>query len=119
MIWNYQQRVGVADKPIQIVDRDRQITLTGNKGEIDLEQQIAKLKDGVQGINNKEASKLYARQLTWMMETEKVEAIGNVIYEQADPKARLTGEKAIGILGNNNITVTSNGKQQVTSVIDN
>ena len=119
LIWNYQQRVGVADKPIQIVDRDRQITLTGNKGEIDLEQQLAKLKDGVQGINNKEASKLYARQLIWMMETEKVEAIGNVIYEQADPKARLTGEKAIGILGNNNITVTSNGKQQVTSVIDN
>lgn len=119
LIWNYQQRVGKTDQPIQIVDRDRQITLTGNQGEINLQQQIAKLKAGVQGINQQQASQLYARQLVWMLKTETVEAIGNVIYEQADPKARLTGEKAIGTLSNNNITVTSNGKQQVTSVIDN
>lgn len=118
LIWNYQQRIGTTDKPIQILDRDRQITLTGNKGEINLQQQIAKLKDGVQGIDLQQASQLYARQLIWMMETEKVEALGNVIYEQADPKARLTGEKAIGVLGSNNITVTSNGKKQVTSVIN-
>jgi LPS export ABC transporter protein LptC len=119
LIWNYQERVGKTDKPIQIVDRDRQLTLTGNQGEINLQQQIAKLKAGVQGINQQKASQLYASQLVWQIETQTVEAIGNVIYEQADPKARLTGEKAIGTLDNNNITVTSNGKQQVTSVIDN
>ena len=119
LTWNYQQRVGKTDLPIQILDRDRQITLTGNKGEVDLRQQIAKLNDGVKGINKQQASQLYARQLTWIMDTEKVEATGNVIYEQADPQARLTGEKATGTLGNNNITVSSNGKKQVTSVIDN
>ena len=118
LIWNYQQRVGKTDKPIQILDRENQITLTGNTGEVDLEQQIAKLKDGVQGIDRQQASQLYARQLIWMMETEKVEATGNVIYEQTDPQARLTGEKAMGTLGSNNITVTSNGKKQVTSVIN-
>ena len=119
LIWNYQQRMGKTDLPIQILDRDRQIIVTGNKGEIDLPQQIAKLTDGVKGINQPKASQLYARQVIWKMETEEVEAMGNVIYEQADPKARLTGEKAIGTLGNNNIVVTSNGKQQVTTVIDN
>ena len=119
LMWNYQQRSGKTDKPIQILDRDRQISLTGNKGEIDLEQQVAILKDGVRGINQQKASQLYARQLTWMMSSEKVEAVGNIIYEQADPQARLTGEKAIGTLGNNNITVTSDGKKQVTSIIDN
>ncbi|MCC0175491.1 LPS export ABC transporter periplasmic protein LptC [Waterburya agarophytonicola K14] len=118
-IWNYQQRVGQTDKPIQILDRDRQISLTGNQGEINLQQQIAVLKDGVRGINRREASELYARQLTWTMESEKVEAIGDVIYEQADPQARLTGEKASGTLGNNIIVVTSDGKKQVTSIIKN
>ncbi len=119
LTWNYQQREGKTDLPIQILDRDRQITLTGNKGEIDLQQQIAKLNDGVEGIDPQQASQLYARQLIWMMDTEEIEATGNVIYEQADPKARLTGEKAIGIFGSNNITVKSDGKQQVTSVISN
>ena len=118
LIWNYQQRVGKTDLPIQILDRDRQITITGNKGEVDLQQQVAKLKDGVEGINQQKASQLYASQLTWAIDTEKVEAVGNVIYEQADPKARLTGEKATGTLGNNNISVSSDGKKQVTSVID-
>jgi lipopolysaccharide assembly outer membrane protein LptD (OstA) len=117
--WNYQERIGNTDRPIQIIDRDRQISLTGNKGEINLQQQIAKLQDGVKGINQQKASEIYARQLTWKIDTEEVEAIGDVIYQQADPKARLTGEKAVGTLGDNNIVVTSDGKQQVTTVIDN
>ena len=117
--WNYQQRIGTTDRPIQILDRDRQISLTGNKGEINLQQQLATLQDGVKGINQQEASELYARQFIWQIDAEKVEATGNVIYEQVDPQARLTGEKAIGTLSDNNIIVSSDGKKQVTTVIDN
>jgi LPS export ABC transporter protein LptC len=119
LTWNYQDRLGKTDRPIQIVDRDRRLSLTGNKGEINLQQQLATLENGVQGINQAEASELYARQIIWQLDTEEVEAMGSVIYEQAKPKARLTGEKAIGTLGDNNIVITSNGKQPVTSVIDN
>ena len=117
--WNYQSRQGKTDRPIQIVDRDRQIDLTGNQGEIDLQQQLAKLTGGVRGINQQQPAELYARQLIWKIDTEKVEATGNIIYEQSDPPARLTGEKAVGTLGNNNIVVTSDGKKQVTTTIDN
>ena len=119
LTWNYQDRIGKTNQPIQILDRDRQISLTGNRGEIDLQRQLASLQDGVQGINRLKASELYARQLNWKIDTEEVEAIGDVVYEQADPQARLTGEKAVGTLRDNNIVVTSNGKQQVTTVIDN
>ena len=119
LAWNYQQRTGKTDTPIQMIDRDRQIILTGNEGEFDLQRQIAKLNDGVRGINRQKASELYARQLIWKIATEEVTATGNVIYEQADPKARLTGEKAVGTLNNNNIIVTSDGKKQVTSIVDN
>ena len=119
LTWNYLERIGKTDRPIQIVDRDRQISLTGNRGEIDLIQQIAKLDNGVRGINRLEASELSARQLTWNMDTEEVEAIGDVVYEQADPPASLTGEKAVGTITNNKIVVTSDGKQQVTTVIEN
>lgn len=119
LTWNYQERVGNAKKPIQILDRERNLSFTGNQGEVNLKQQIAKLTNGVQGINQQEASELYANQLTWNLDTKKIEAIGNVIYEQADPQIRLTGEKAIGSLEDNNIVVTSDNKKQVTSVINN
>ena len=119
LTWNYQQRTGKTEQPIQIVDRDRQISLTGNRGEIDLERSIAKLENGVKGISQQKPSELYARQLTWNIDTEEVEATGNVIYEQSDPQAYLTGEKAVGTLGNNDIVVTSDGKQQVTTIISN
>ena len=118
LTWNYQERIGSTDRPIQILDRDRQISLTGNQGEIDFLRQIAKLQGGVKGIDRQKASELYARNLTWNIDTEKVEAEGNIIYQQTEPKARLTGDSAIGTLKNNNITVTSNGTQQVTSIID-
>lgn len=117
-IWNYQQRSGNTDRPIQILDRDRQISLTGNQGSINLPQQLATLKAGVKGVNPQQASELYARQLTWKMAGSEVEATGNVIYEQTDPQARLTGDKAVGNFSNNNIVVTGN-EQQVETVIDN
>ena len=119
LTWNYQQRTGKTEQPIQIVDRDRQISLTGNAGEIDLERSIAKLQNGVKGISQQKSSELYARQLTWNIDTEEIEAMGNVIYEQSDPQAYLTGEKAVGTLGNNDIVVTSDGKEQVTTIISN
>jgi LPS export ABC transporter protein LptC len=127
LTWNYQERTGNTKTPIQILDRDypsdtlrdRHLSFTGNQGEVNLQQQMVKLTDGVRGINQQEDSELYARQLTWKLDTKAIEAIGNVIYEQADPQVRVTGEKAIGNLEDNNIVVTSDNKKQVTSVINN
>lgn len=119
LTWNYQNRFGKSDRPIQILDREQQTSITGNKGEINLLQKQAILEDGVKGINQLKLAEIFARQITWKIDTEEVEATGNVIYEQANPQARLTGEKAIGALGKNNIVVTSNGKQQVKTVIEN
>ncbi|MEL6909276.1 MAG: LPS export ABC transporter periplasmic protein LptC [Cyanobacteria bacterium J06598_4] len=119
LTWNYLTRIGKSDRPIQILDRQRQISLTGNRGDVNLSQRLATLQDGVKGINQLESAEIFARQMTWKMDTKEVEAKGNVIYEQIDPQARLTGEKAIGALGSSNIVVTSDGKQQVTTVIEN
>ncbi len=119
LTWNYENRIGNADKPIQIIDRDRQLSITGNQGRVDLQQQVVNLENGVRGINQKNISQLYARQLMWDITSEQLEATGNVVYEQAEPKINLTGDKAVGTLGDNNIVVTSDGNKQVTSIIDN
>ncbi|AFZ33680.1 protein of unknown function DUF1239 [Stanieria cyanosphaera PCC 7437] len=117
--WNYQTRIVNTSQPIQILERQDQLTVTGNQGEIDLQQQVARLDNGVKGINPSKRSELYARQLIWNIATETVEAVGNVIYEQADPQINLTGDRAVGKLTENKIIVSSDNQdnKQVTSVI--
>ncbi|GAB4527579.1 MAG: hypothetical protein Tsb0014_08380 [Pleurocapsa sp.] len=116
--WNYQQRFGKTEQPIQIIARDRQLDITGNQGEVDFQQQIARLSNGIKAINTKNAAQLYARELVWYLNKETMEATGNIAYQQSDPQVNLTGEKAIGNLQTENIIVTGGGKEKpVTSVI--
>ena len=117
--WNYQTRVATSDQPIHIIDLENELDIIGNQGTIDLNQQVATLDKGIKGINNRNQSQLYAQNLVWDIPTEKVEATGNVIYQQVDPLLNLTGDKAIGNLGNNSVVVTSNNQQNrvVTEIV--
>lgn len=119
--WNYQKRIANSQQPIQIIDRDRQLDITGNQGEIDFTQNIARLQGGVRGINHQDSAQLYAQAVIWYINTKVVEATGNVVYRQSDPQVNLTGEKAVGTLEDGNIVVSGNqgtGKQ-VKSTINN
>ncbi|MGL5872864.1 MAG: LPS export ABC transporter periplasmic protein LptC [Xenococcaceae cyanobacterium] len=116
-IWNYNTRVVTSDRPIRMVNAQEQITVTGNRGQIDLEREIAKLQGGVSGISSKNQAKLFSKALTWKITTQIVEATGNVIYKQNDPQLNLTGDKAVGTLQNNNVVVTSNNKERVVTNI--
>jgi LPS export ABC transporter protein LptC len=119
--WNYQTRFIHTNKPIKIVDRNSQLIITGNQGQIDLTRKIANLWGGVDGVSLLNKAKLYAEKLTWNIPTKVVEANENIIYYQSDPAINVTGDKAVGKLTDNNVVVSSikeKGKQ-VTSVIDN
>lgn len=117
--WNYETRVVTSDQPIQIIDLENKLDIVGNQGTINLNQKIANLDNGIKGINNRNQSQLYARQLIWDIPTEEVEATGNVIYQQNDPPLNLRGEKAIGSLSNNSVTITSKDGQNrvITEII--
>jgi len=118
LIWNYGSRLVNADEPVQIVDQEAQLTVTGNKGKLDLEKQIAHLSAGVKGISTKNQAKLYSDELIWNMNTQIVEAVGNVIYSQVDPQLNLTGVKAVGKLQDNSVVVTGNNTKRVITVIN-
>jgi LPS export ABC transporter protein LptC len=115
--WNYETRIAICDEPVRVVNSQDKITVTGNKGEVDLQKAIVKLQGGVKGISWENKSKLYSNNLTWKITTQIVEAMGNVIYEQTSPKLNLTGDKAVGKLQNNSVVVTSNNKQRVITNI--
>ena len=116
--WNLDRRIVNTDQPIQIIDREEQLTITANQGKFDLEKRIAYLRDGVRGESQRNQSQIYSNQLTWNSNTKMVEAEGNVIYQQAEPKFYATGDKAVGNLEDNSIVVTSKqGKRVFTEII--
>ncbi|GBF80332.1 LPS export ABC transporter periplasmic protein LptC [Aphanothece sacrum] len=117
VIWQYKNRQVRSDKPIQLINYVDGVSITANQAQVDFSQQIAYLKGGVQGTNASNQGKLYANDITWNMGTRIVEALGNVIYEQANPKFNLTGEKAVGTLHDNKIMVSGNNQERVVTEI--
>jgi lipopolysaccharide assembly outer membrane protein LptD (OstA) len=115
--WNYQARSIAANNPVEIHQYQDKITVTGNRAFVDLDRKTTLLSDGVQGINQSKPSKLYSNQLTWNMATQQVEATGNVIYEQAEPKMNFTGEKAIGVIKDNSLVLNGNSSDRVVTEI--
>lgn len=111
--WQYEKRLVSSPQPIQIIDYEQQITLTGNQGWVDLNQNLASLTGGTKGISQRNQATLFANQLTWNITSQTLEALGNVIYQQnQSPKFNLTGDRAVGILQNNSVIVTSNNRQE-------
>jgi lipopolysaccharide assembly outer membrane protein LptD (OstA) len=119
--WNYQTQIVTTNKPVKIVDRENQLIVIGNQGQINLSSNIAHLWQGTQGIAQKNQAQLYSQELAWNIPTETVEALGNVVYQQNNPAINLTGDRAIGKLTENNVVVSSNNTKgdRVTSIIDN
>lgn len=116
--WQYEKRLVDSSQPLKIVDYEKQITITGNQGKVDLNQRMAWMTGGTQGISEQNQAKLFANNLTWNMANQTLEALGNVIYQQSkSPKFNLTGERAIGILQNNSVIVTSDKKDRVVTEI--
>jgi LPS export ABC transporter protein LptC len=115
--WNYKDRLIGANTPVKIFQYKDKITVTGNRANVDLNNKMTILSEGVQSINQSNPSKLYSNQLAWNMDTQMVEASGNVIYEQAEPKMNFTGEKAIGVIKDNNLILNGNSNDRVVTEI--
>ncbi|WP_353674453.1 LPS export ABC transporter periplasmic protein LptC [Synechocystis sp. LKSZ1] len=118
LVWNYADRLVESQEPVQILDYQAQMTVTGNRGRVDLAQEMAWLTDGTKGTSEEHQSQLFADRLTWNMRAQTLEAVGNVIYEQnRGTKFNLTGDKALGSLSNNTVVVTSYNPDRVVTEI--
>ncbi len=116
-IWEMSTRIVKSPLPLQIFHRVEEVTVTGKKGEIDLEQQVATISGSVRGESQKEKAEIYAEEVIWEIATQKVEAEGNVIYSQKEPELKFTGAKALGKLQDKQIVVTGNSEEPAVSEI--
>ncbi|XTZ10571.1 MAG: LPS export ABC transporter periplasmic protein LptC [cyanobacterium endosymbiont of Rhopalodia yunnanensis] len=116
-IWKYEARQVTSSKPVKLIHYQQGVIITGNQAEVDMTNNIAYLRGGVQGNSTANAAKLYSNDLTWNVNTQIIEALGNVIYEQTDPDFNLTGEKAVGTIHDNKIIVSGNAQDRVVTEI--
>lgn len=114
LTWDLNAEVVTANQPVKIVHRQQQVTTTANRGSMNLGSKIAHLTGNVSAIGQRQQS-LKAQKLTWYLPTKLVEAEGSVFYRQAEPPVSFTGEKAVGKLQEQNITVS--GGRVVTKFI--
>ncbi|HAC65575.1 MAG TPA: LPS export ABC transporter periplasmic protein LptC [Cyanothece sp. UBA12306] len=118
IIWKYKIRQVTSNKPVKLINYEQGITIIGNEAQVDLARNMAYLRRGVKGSSTSNQAKLYSNDLTWNINDQTIEALGNVIYEQTtSPKFNLTGEKAVGTLNNNNIVVSGNTQDRVVTEI--
>ena len=117
-IWNLTNQTVLSDQPIRIFHQKENVVLTANRGMVDLQQKVANLTGGVQGVGSRNQAKLLANQLRWDIPTQDIQASGNVIYQQVNPPFNTTGPTARGKLQDQSIVVNSApGKRVVTEII--
>jgi LPS export ABC transporter protein LptC len=114
LIWNVNQQTLVADQPITAVHRQQQITVTANRGRMELKPKIAYFNGNVNATSPNQA-KLTANDLTWKVASQEVTATGDVVYVQPDPPATLRGAKAVGKLQDRTVVVS--GGRVVTEIV--
>lgn len=106
-----------SEKPVAINHLPSDLNMTGNQGELNFKTNIARLWGGVKGISNKNKSQLSANQLTWNLTNQMLDVLGNVIYQQNNPKFTLSGNKAKGKLQDNTLVITGSENKRVTTEI--
>ena len=114
LTWDLNAEVVTANQPIKIVHRQQQVTTTADRGRMNLGNKIAHLTGNVSATGQRQQS-LNAQKLTWYLPTQLVEAEGSVVYRQVEPPVSFTGQKAVGKLQEQNITVS--GGRVVTKFI--
>lgn len=90
------------------------LEVKGNSGNFELKTQIATLQGAIEAWNPKQAARLWADRLVWGLKDDRVEATGVVRYEQGNPVLKIEGDRAVGLLDSEEITVTSSERSVKT-----
>lgn len=106
LIWNFNTKTVVSPQPVTIVNQQQGVTLTGDRGQMNMNTKMVNLTGNVRGTGERNQSQVASDRLVWNMTSQTFEADGNVTYEQTNPVFTLKGPKASGTLQNKTIVVT-------------
>ncbi len=117
--WNINKENITTNSPIRVFHAAENVTVTANQGKMKIPENTVYLTGNVNAVGQRLQS-LKSDQLTWYLNTKLLEAQGNVVYRQIEPKLTFQGETAVGNLATENIVVkggNSSGRRVVTEII--
>jgi LPS export ABC transporter protein LptC len=114
MTWDFKSEVVNTKAPVRVFHRAENVVVTANQGKMEIPQKIVYLTGNVNGAGQR-GQTIKSNTLTWFLDKKLVEALGNVVYRQADPPLTFTGDKAVGNIQAENLVVT--GGQQNGRVV--
>lgn len=115
LVWNLNRESVNSSQPIQVLHRNQSVTVTANRGNLDLPRERVQLAGSVQAIGQRNRSFLRTDQLTWLIPTQEIAAQGNVVYRQMNPQVDLKGSRAIGKIQQQAVVIS--GGRVVTEII--
>ncbi|MBO1048564.1 MAG: LPS export ABC transporter periplasmic protein LptC [Dolichospermum sp. DEX182a] len=116
--WNIKKENITTNSPIRIFQSAENVTVTANQGQMQIPENKVYLTGNVNAVGQRRQS-LKSNQLTWYLDKKLLEAQGNIVYRQIEPKLTFQGETAVGNLETENIVVKggNSGRRVVTEII--
>ena len=116
--WNINKENITTNSPIRVFHSAENVTVTANQGQMKIPEKTVYLTGNVNAVGQRRQS-LTSNLLTWYFDKKLLEAQGNVIYRQIEPKLTFQGETAVGDLATENIVVKggNSGRRVVTEII--
>lgn len=92
-----EQRVSVS-QPLTVVHPKEKVRVTARQGQMDLKTQVVTLQGQVVALGERNQSRLTTDDLTWQVKQQRLVALGQVNYQQVNPRLNLTGQRGVGQL---------------------
>ncbi|MFM7325894.1 MAG: LPS export ABC transporter periplasmic protein LptC [Nodosilinea sp.] len=98
MEWRVAEQRVLVNQPLTVVHPKERVRVSGSQGQMDLKTQVVTLQGQVVALGERNQSRLTTDQLTWQVKEQRLTALGQVRYQQANPSLNLTGQRGTGQL---------------------
>jgi LPS export ABC transporter protein LptC len=113
--WDTRAQKLTASELVRIQDPRNQLSILANRGTLERARNLVDLQGNVEVKGLRNNARLRSEQLLWNTSTQRIEANGNVNYEQTAPNLTLRGPKAVGKIADQ--TLRMSGGDVVTEII--
>jgi LPS export ABC transporter protein LptC len=100
---------------LKLEDRRQKITALSNTGSLDLSRNLIDLQGKVEVVGLQDGARLTSNRFLWKTDQQRIEALGDVHYQQQSPPFTLKGPRAVGRITEQMVRVS--GGEVVTEIV--
>jgi lipopolysaccharide export system protein LptA len=107
--WQIPARQISSSQPVLVRSPATAVRVSGNRGTFNLATEQVNFQGNVRAIGEKQESLLTTDQLTWQIPAQRLEAVGNVFYQQKTPRLTVRGGRAVGLIQTQQVAIVGSG----------